>query len=328
MKLFVGLLLALADASNSQNVNEPYCEQEGCNGAGDTWTQMLIQLTQHTKTPVIDEDADFLEDADNPLEKMYAWEDGRAPYDESTESLVDESAKISTQATSGAHDMIVMEHRDEDPDNTRKTKKGNDSDSGDKSEEADFDCEEGESHWERGWSDMKKKFCCRTHHVGCNTTACVTREEPRAKSAFYKTSPAGTPCVFGVDPRDEGSHCILEDDSYGSFGWCFTSESKSSWGSCSESCPLFGPSKVIGARIDKMDTELGAKVRAEVKKALGEENGDTTSEPAAESTTRATPGKISAGKTTNAPAKKPTTTKKTADSTDSKKTSKPGNGTK
>merc|ERR1719316_2594857 len=37
---------------------------------------------------------------------------------------------------------------------------------------------------------------------------CVTREDPRAYSWTYATSPAGTPCIFGLDPSDEGFHCI------------------------------------------------------------------------------------------------------------------------
>lgn len=48
-------------------------------------------------------------------------------------------------------------------------------------------------------------------------------------------STAGTPCVFGADFRDEGSHCIPEFE-YGSRGWCYTRMDQTSWGSCSESC--------------------------------------------------------------------------------------------
>jgi len=29
-----------------------------------------------------------------------------------------------------------------------------------------------------------------------------------------------------------------------------------SWGSCNESCPLFGPAKVLGAKIDALKSEL------------------------------------------------------------------------
>merc|ERR1712187_379290 len=68
----------------------------------------------------------------------------------------------------------------------------------------------------------------------------------------YSTSAPGTPCVFGSDPRDEGSHCIMEHQ-YGSFGWCFTSQDKSSWGSCGETCPLSGPAKVLAGKIDLLE---------------------------------------------------------------------------
>merc|ERR1712187_730560 len=78
--------------------------------------------------------------------------------------------------------------------------------------------------------------------------ACVTREDSRAEAFGYTTALPGTPCVFDSDPRDEGSHCIMEER-YGSFGWCFTSQNKSSWGSCSENCPLSGPTKALASKI-------------------------------------------------------------------------------
>jgi len=297
MQLFVGLLL-FADVSSNQDLNTPNCEQQG---------QQLFQLTHGTNTPVIGDDADFLEDANNPLDKMYAWEDAQPKTAQITEDSVAERLKASAEALYMAKGRSLMNDKDEDRDDKREAKAADDKDLGNEAEEASFDCNEELDHWQRGWSDKKKKFCCRTRHLGCNATnnatnasnasnatnatnatnasACVTRKEPRAKSAFYKTSPAGTPCLFGVDPRDEGSHCILEDDSYGSYGWCWTSGSH--WGSCSESCPLFGPSKVLGAKIEKIDTELGAKVRAEVKKVLGEQKGHATAEPAADGITLA-----------------------------------------
>jgi hypothetical protein len=40
----------------------------------------------------------------------------------------------------------------------------------------------------------------------------------------------------------------MDDEKYGSFGWCFTSTSKDSFGSCSETCPLPGYyAKIQGA---------------------------------------------------------------------------------
>eukprot|EP00927_Polykrikos_kofoidii_P082760 TRINITY_DN8310_c0_g1_i1.p1 TRINITY_DN8310_c0_g1~~TRINITY_DN8310_c0_g1_i1.p1 ORF type:complete len:413 (+),score=79.82 TRINITY_DN8310_c0_g1_i1:76-1314(+) len=81
---------------------------------------------------------------------------------------------------------------------------------------------------------------------------CTTRDDPRVSSAFSTISPAGTPCVFGVDDADEGSHCIFDDGVYGSFGWCYTSKGSTSWGSCSESCPLYGPFKILGTKVDEI----------------------------------------------------------------------------
>jgi len=86
-----------------------------------------------------------------------------------------------------------------------------------------------------------------------SSSACVTRADPRAVAFGYETSEPGTPCVFGVDLRDEGWHCIMEDGKYGSFGWCFTSTDLASWGSCEEACPLFGPAKVLASKIDSLE---------------------------------------------------------------------------
>mmetsp|Transcript_102537 Transcript_102537/g.306323 ORF Transcript_102537/g.306323 Transcript_102537/m.306323 type:complete len:248 (+) Transcript_102537:110-853(+) len=94
-----------------------------------------------------------------------------------------------------------------------------------------------------------------------NTTVCVTHEDPLAKSPGYTVSPPGTPCVFGIDERDEGSHCIMDED-YGPFGWCWTSTYKNAFGSCSESCPLSGLAKKLGDRIDELDTLVGKVVKA------------------------------------------------------------------
>lgn len=90
-----------------------------------------------------------------------------------------------------------------------------------------------------------------------NATKCVTRADPRVESWFGKTAPEGTPCVFGVDDRDEGQHCVMEDGlPYGSFGWCWTMEDRSEWGSCGEKCPLVGHAKVLGKKIKRVDKML------------------------------------------------------------------------
>jgi len=81
---------------------------------------------------------------------------------------------------------------------------------------------------------------------------CRTRFDARIYATGYETAPPGTLCVFGVDVQDEGSHCILEDGSYGSLGWCYTDENRSSWGSCGETCPLFGYNKILGKKIDEV----------------------------------------------------------------------------
>merc|ERR1719375_2289566 len=71
-----------------------------------------------------------------------------------------------------------------------------------------------------------------------------------------KLSPEGTACVFGVDARDEGYHCIMEDGKFGANGWCYTSKDASSWGACSAGCPLFGQAKLLSARVTALNKGL------------------------------------------------------------------------
>jgi len=160
--------------------------------------------------------------------------------------------------------------------------------------EGEFDCKEGMERWKLGWSDAKKAYCCKKARLGCaegdaaqfikqhnqssnesietngTNTTCVTRADPRTEHRWYATaSPPGTPCVFGVDDRDEGSHCIFEQETYGSLGWCWTSTDKTTFGACSESCPLYGPSAVLGNEIRKMGKELKEVIHEEMKKVVG-----------------------------------------------------------
>eukprot|EP00413_Alexandrium_margalefii_P031677 CAMPEP_0204577310 /NCGR_PEP_ID=MMETSP0661-20131031/42272_1 /ASSEMBLY_ACC=CAM_ASM_000606 /TAXON_ID=109239 /ORGANISM="Alexandrium margalefi, Strain AMGDE01CS-322" /LENGTH=376 /DNA_ID=CAMNT_0051586133 /DNA_START=75 /DNA_END=1202 /DNA_ORIENTATION=+ len=91
---------------------------------------------------------------------------------------------------------------------------------------------------------------------------CVTRADPRASALGYATAKAGTPCIFGLDDRDEGSHCVLDEGRYGSLGWCWTSASLNEWGSCNDGCPLFGQAKVLGSEINALARELEVLRRA------------------------------------------------------------------
>jgi len=71
-----------------------------------------------------------------------------------------------------------------------------------------------------------------------------------------KTDKEGTECVFGVDPRDEGKHCIQQNGKYGQYGWCFTTKDKTKWGSCGAGCPMFGQEGTLAKRIREMEAKL------------------------------------------------------------------------
>jgi len=91
------------------------------------------------------------------------------------------------------------------------------------------------------------------------STNCTTRFDERVQSMIQVTSPPGTPCVFGLDPRDEGAHCIFDDGQYGSLGWCYTGANKEAWGACGESCPLYGQAQILDRKIDQVLEELEAE---------------------------------------------------------------------
>jgi len=108
---------------------------------------------------------------------------------------------------------------------------------------------------------------------------CTTREDPRVDRFGYITSEPGTPCVFGADVRDEDSHCIMEEE-YGSYGWCYTSKDQTSWGSCSENCPLVGQHAILGKKLDQLldgqQQIRAAQTSAEDGEPAGSESDETS----------------------------------------------------
>lgn len=88
--------------------------------------------------------------------------------------------------------------------------------------------------------------------------SCTTKMDSRVSSSMlYDVAEPGTPCIFGLDPRDEGTHCIMDDGvEYGSFGWCWTDNEMSKWGSCNEFCPLSGAPKILGEKIDRLQQKV------------------------------------------------------------------------
>jgi len=109
-----------------------------------------------------------------------------------------------------------------------------------------------------------------------NGTICITGKPHLGGMSFAVTSPAGTPCLFGTDNRDEGWHCIMDAGKYGSLGWCWTSKSHSSWGPCSEHCPLFGQAGVLGKKIDAFGEDLRRFSKQILNKSMVEAKGHKT----------------------------------------------------
>lgn len=84
--------------------------------------------------------------------------------------------------------------------------------------------------------------------------SCVTSKDRRG-GWWSETAVEGTPCLFGTDARDEAAHCITDiEQRYGEFGWCWTKEDKSEWGSCSRTCPLFGSAQKLMLKVKKFAT--------------------------------------------------------------------------
>merc|ERR1719277_2698477 len=96
----------------------------------------------------------------------------------------------------------------------------------------------------------------------------------------------------------------MDGGKFGSFGWCWTSKTMDKWGSCSEFCPLFGPSKVLESRIEalskKLDNALtSTTTTTTVTNATNVTNVTATAEKVtAKKTTTAAPAKKKAGKAT------------------------------
>jgi len=145
---------------------------------------------------------------------------------------------------------------------------GGEEGSEEKSEEEDklFNCSAGVLHWKEGWSEIKKAYCCNAEGIGCTgprTRPCVTKYDPMVYSTLrYSAAKPGSPCIFNADPRDEGWHCILDGMSYGSNGWCWTDLQMTTYGACSEDCPLFSQQKVLGDRMKRMEQKLDRLLNA------------------------------------------------------------------
>jgi len=110
-----------------------------------------------------------------------------------------------------------------------------------------------------------------TNSTTGDAPACFTKRDERVKAWTMTTSPEGTPCVFGVDPRDEGGHCIYDKGEFGSNGWCFTSKDGRYWGSCAAGCPLYGAHAAISSKIDALASDLKKIAKVVVGNGTAEE---------------------------------------------------------
>merc|ERR1712014_468281 len=75
-----------------------------------------------------------------------------------------------------------------------------------------YDCAAGFSNWQRGWSEGKKAFCCRTQGKGCPPTAPPTPPPPPAPT---------TSLPYDCNAGYHGCyHCLLKQWSVAKLAWC------------------------------------------------------------------------------------------------------------
>lgn len=200
--------------------------------------------------PVLD--YDLPRDDNNPLEAMYD-----APFNV-TDEEEDAALEAVDAKTKKAKEEAEEKEKKEEEEEAEKEAEG--MEEAEKEAEKDADEEEedkaDEDEFEKAEKELEDIGSEEGGNASSTSTGCATRSDTRASSWIAKIAPAGTPCVFGVDPRDEGAHCIESEGKYGSFGWCYTDKSSGAWGSCNEHCPLFGHAKILGKKIDKVAEHL------------------------------------------------------------------------
>merc|ERR1719375_1833232 len=151
--------------------------------------------------------------------------------------------------------------------------------------------------------DISQEVSEATTNATNASVGCATRADDRIQSWFASAAAPGSPCIFGVDVRDESSHCIYEDGAYGSFGWCFTASDRSEWGACNEHCPLYGAPSALGKKIDSVAAKID-KVVEKLSPGSKSEEGEEkkpSSEGLATLKTDAIPGALETEKDAGAP---------------------------
>jgi len=120
----------------------------------------------------------------------------------------------------------------------------------------DVDFIDNAGNWLDQWMMKSHTTITTTQKAGKKAIAKLFEAPCYTHKVEHATAPAGTQCMFGVDSRDEGFHCIYDHAKHGSFGWCYTKSDKSEWGSCSESCPTKGPTRVLSQRIEGLQNKI------------------------------------------------------------------------
>lgn len=210
-------------------------------------------------------DADFLRNDGNPLEALYGAPGSPAPANASAPAATKSSGKGASSAA-----QIGVTRRSMRALSSQAGVAAPAKEAANASKSVPAKEEEAKSGNNSAPAEQSSNVSATTAAPTVNESAtapkaatCLTVTDTRVSSWFVETAPEGTPCIFGVDVRDEGSHCIYDDGQFGSNGFCFTREDGSQWGSCNSECPLYGPAGVLGKKIDGI-----AKVVNRVEKAV------------------------------------------------------------
>eukprot|EP00747_Dinoflagellata_sp_TGD_P210757 gnl/TRDRNA2_/TRDRNA2_84016_c0_seq1.p1 gnl/TRDRNA2_/TRDRNA2_84016_c0~~gnl/TRDRNA2_/TRDRNA2_84016_c0_seq1.p1 ORF type:complete len:424 (-),score=102.92 gnl/TRDRNA2_/TRDRNA2_84016_c0_seq1:396-1667(-) len=243
-------------------------------------------------------DRDFVTDSSNPLDDSYKFADGTSSNETSNGTSKDTesddssaSRGNSTSEGSKSGNSSASGAKSEDKSGANSTAAKSKSKSEAKSSGSDNITSNSSDGKLESWGNKTNKTLSKNKTSKANGTnlsaSCATRAEKLADASWKTAAVAkpGTPCMFGLDDRDEGEHCIYENGDYGSFGWCWTAKDKSEWGSCNEACPMSGPFQVIDKRLRHIEDILAPREKsANTSSSNTSQEESDTSPPLANST--------------------------------------------